>query len=118
MGIDPVADTEHWVALLPALDPTPMGWQNRDWYLGPHGTELFDRTGNVSPTVWCDGRIVGGWAQRPSGDVVCKLLEDVGSEATAAIEEAAADLTNRLGTVRLTARARRPSPVEQELLRG
>ncbi len=22
--------------LLPALDPTPMGWQARDWFLGPH----------------------------------------------------------------------------------
>ena len=52
-------------ALLPALDPTPMGWQSRDWYLGPHGPALFDRTGNIGPTVWWEGRIVGGWAQRP-----------------------------------------------------
>ena len=52
-------------ALLPALDPTPMGWQSRDWYLGPHGPLLFDGTGNIGPTVWWEGRIVGGWAQRP-----------------------------------------------------
>ena len=25
-----------WVALLPPLDPTTMGWNERDWYLGPH----------------------------------------------------------------------------------
>jgi hypothetical protein len=25
-----------WVALLPSLDPTTMGWQARDWYLGGH----------------------------------------------------------------------------------
>ncbi len=54
-------------ALLPALDPTPMGWQARDWYLGPHRAALFDRTGNIGPTVWWEGRVVGGWAQRASG---------------------------------------------------
>lgn len=32
----PVPATPPWAALLPALDPTPMGWQRRDWYL-PHG---------------------------------------------------------------------------------
>jgi hypothetical protein len=116
--LEPEPAPQPWVALLPALDPTPMGWLRRDFYLGEHGPLLFDSTGNVSATVWCDGRIVGGWAQRKSGEVVYKLLEDIGSEATAAIEKAAADLTTRLGTVRLTARARRPSPVEQELLHG
>ena len=25
-----------WIALLPPLDPTTMGWKERDWYLGPH----------------------------------------------------------------------------------
>ena len=27
---------EPWVALLPSLDPTIMGWYERDWYLGEH----------------------------------------------------------------------------------
>src|SRR5262249_59404707 len=48
-----------WVALLPALDPTPMGWAGREWYLGEHAKALFDRSGNVGPTVWCGGRVVG-----------------------------------------------------------
>ena len=43
----------------------------------------------VGPTIWADGRIVGGWAQRPTGAIVVRLLEDVGREATTAIEEAA-----------------------------
>src|SRR5690606_20361573 len=30
---DPV---EPWAALLPTLDPTTMGWTERDWYLGDH----------------------------------------------------------------------------------
>ncbi|MGI9597817.1 MAG: winged helix DNA-binding domain-containing protein [Acidimicrobiales bacterium] len=74
---DPVMTDEPWVALLPALDPTAMGWKARDWYLGDHRAELFDRNGNVGPTVWVDGRIVGGWGQGPDGEVVVALLEPV-----------------------------------------
>ena len=74
-----------WVALLPSLDPTTMGWQQRGWYLGEHGRELFDRNGNAGPTVWADGRIIGGWAQRRSGEVVHRLLEDTGAETAAAV---------------------------------
>jgi hypothetical protein len=76
-----------WVTLLPALDPTPMGYVQRDWFLGPHGPALFDRSGNIGPTVWSDGRIVGGWAQQ--------TLEDW------------------LGNVRITPRFR--TPLEREL---
>ncbi|HEX6390519.1 MAG TPA: M48 family metalloprotease, partial [Solirubrobacteraceae bacterium] len=46
---------------------------------------LFDRSGNIGPTVWCDGRIVGGWAQRTDGEIALALLEDVGAGAAAAI---------------------------------
>jgi hypothetical protein len=113
--LEPEPEPEPWVALLPALDPTPMGWTRRSFYLGEHGPALFDQTGNISPTVWVDGRIVGGWAQRKAGDVVFRLLDDVGAEATEAVSAAAAALTGRLGTVRLTARGRRPSPLEKEL---
>lgn len=35
--LEPVAPVEPWVALLPALDPTVMGWAGRAWYLGEHG---------------------------------------------------------------------------------
>ncbi|MBK3630715.1 AlkZ family DNA glycosylase, partial [Streptomyces sp. MBT49] len=55
------APAEPWAALLPALDPTAMGWQGRDWYLAPGlRPHLFDYSGNVGPTVWWDGRVVGG----------------------------------------------------------
>jgi len=99
--------------LLPALDPTPMGWQSREWYLGPHGPALFDRTGNIGPTIWWEGRIVGGWAQRPSGEVAYRLLEDAGSDAAAAVEAEAALLTGWLGPARITPRFR--TPLEREL---
>src|SRR3989440_12260436 len=39
----PVRAPTPWVALLPARDPTVMGWAARDWYLGPHAPTLFDR---------------------------------------------------------------------------
>jgi hypothetical protein len=111
----PVPAPEPWVALLPGLDSTPMGWQQRDWFLGPHGSRLFDRTGNVGPTLWWDGRIVGGWGQHSDGQIVCRFLEDVGADAVAAAEAAAARLATVLGPVRLTARTRGMTWLEQEL---
>ena len=102
-----------WVALLPALDSTTMGWKERGWYLGEHTAPLFDRNGNAGPTVWADGRIVGGWAQRPDGEVVYELLEDVGRDATTAIGRAAAALADRLGAVRV--KPRFPTPLQRQL---
>ncbi len=62
--LEPAPEPEPWAALLPALDATPMGWQERGWFLGGHGLTLFDRNGNIGPSIWWDGRVVGGWAQR------------------------------------------------------
>ena len=62
--LDPVPAPEPWAALLPGLDPTTMGWYERDWYLGPHRAAVFDSNGNGGTTAWWDGRIVGGWAHR------------------------------------------------------
>jgi hypothetical protein len=111
--LHPVPAPEPWVALLPALDPTVMGWADRGWFLGEHGPRLFDRSGNAGPTVWWDGRIVGGWAQRRDGEVVFDLLEDIGSDGTAAVTREAARLTGWLGPARFTPRFR--TPLEREL---
>ena len=100
-------------ALLPALDPTPMGWQSRSWFLGPHAPALFDRTGNIGPTVWWAGRVVGGWAQRASGEVAFRLLEDIGADGSAAVAAATASLEGWLGAARVTPRFR--TPLEREL---
>ncbi len=109
-------DVEPWGALLPALDPTTMGWKHRDWYLGDHGPSLFDTTGNAGPTVWWDGRIVGGWAHLPSGEIAMTLLDDIGADAVGTLEASAHRLSQRIGDVRLTARGRRYSPLETALL--
>ncbi len=114
---EPVTAAEPWAALLPALDPTTMGWKERSWYLAGHRDLLFDRNGNASPTVWWEGRIVGGWAQAPGGEIRTRLLEDVGAEGEAAIEREAARLAARVGAATLSPRARARSAVEQELLR-
>jgi hypothetical protein len=102
------SSTESWVALLPSLDPTVMGWKQRDWYLGHHREAIFDRNGNPGPTVWLDGRIVGGWAQKKSGRIVYRLLEDVGSETADRINVKAESLQTWLGSTVVTPRFRGP----------
>jgi hypothetical protein len=52
-GVRPTA------ALLPALDPTPMGWKAKDWFLAIDPGLIYDRAGNIGPTLWWDGEIIG-----------------------------------------------------------
>ncbi|MCP2180492.1 Winged helix DNA-binding domain-containing protein [Prauserella alba] len=120
--VEPAPDPRPWAALLPALDPTPMGWTDRDWFVGPHRSALFDRSGNIGPTIWCDGRIVGGWAHRrgdgsAGGEVVTRLLEDVGAERAALVATEAERLTRllrgRLPDAVVVPRFR--TPLEREL---
>lgn len=94
VGAEP--EVEPWAALLPVLDPTVMGWKQRDFYLGPHGPALFDTNGNAGTTAWWDGRVVGCWVQDPDGIVVLNLLEDAGADARAELEAEAARLTSWL----------------------
>jgi len=112
--LEPTSEPDSWVALLPALDTTTMAWADRGFYLCDHARALFDRNGNAGPSIWFDGRIVGGWAQRPSGEVVMRLLEDVGRPEQRAIEAEAGRVERWLGTDRVVPRFR--TPTEQELV--
>jgi hypothetical protein len=104
-------------ALLPSLDPTPMGWRGRDFYLDPdHVPVLFDRNGNVGPTVWWDGRAVGSWSRRRDGEVVWRALTDIGAEGRSAVDAEAARLAAWLGDTRVTPAYR--TPLERELAAG
>lgn len=105
---------EPWAALLPGLDPSAMGWADRDFQLpADHRAALFDRSGNIGPTVWWNGGIVGGWAQRPDGELVWRLLSDIGREGSRLIETEAARLSAWTGDARVTPRFR--TPLEREL---
>jgi hypothetical protein len=106
-------EVEPWAAMLPALDPTVMGWKERDWYLGEHRAHLFDTAGNAGPTVWWNGRIVGGWSVRKDGEIPFRLLEDVGADAEAAIEAEAGRLGAWLGEVKVLPRF--ATPLAKEL---
>ena len=111
--LDPVPLPPEWVALLPALDPTVMGWKERSWYLGDHQERLFDRNGNAGPTVWADGRVVGGWAQRRDGTIAVELLEQVLPSVQGNITEAAERLQEWLAGTVITPRFR--TPLEKRL---
>ncbi len=113
---EPEPPAEPWCALLPGLDVTTMGWVERDWYLHPHRSQVFDRNGNAGPTVWVDGRVVGAWRQNTEGRVELLLLEDVGRRANRALTARADELTAWLGGVRINPRF--PSPLSKAPIPG
>jgi hypothetical protein len=116
--LEPVDEPDPWAALLPSLDPTAMGWKGREWYLGEFtafGGPLFDRNGNVGPTVWSGGRVVGGWAQR-GGEIVFELLIPVDAGTRKAIAAAADRLRALLDGTRITPRF--PTPLQRALTQG
>jgi len=111
--LESTADPGHWAALLPALDPTVMGWSDRSWFLGPHTKALFDINGNAGPTIWLNGRIVGGWAQRGDGEVAIRVFEDVGADHSSLIDAEVERVGKWLAGVRIIPRFR--TPTEREL---
>ena len=100
--------------------PDPRPSTRRSW-AGSTATGTSARTprrcstaaGNAGPSVWWDGRVVGGWAQRKGGEIVFRLLEDVGADAAAAVEADAERLAAWIGETRTLPRFR--TPLEREL---
>ena len=111
--LETVGEADPWVALLPGLDPTVMGWKERTWYLGNHAPALFDRNGNAGPTVWANGRVVGGWTQTDDGEVVVELLNRVDARIRKMIDTGRDRLRVWLGDVRIKSRFR--TPLERSL---
>ena len=93
-----------------------MGWQSRDWYLGGYKAQLFDSNGNAGPTVWVDGRIVGGWGHPESGRSLQGLLEDVGAEATRQIRGRGGEMDELAG--RRTSDSALPVTTREDALPG
>ncbi|MEZ0363211.1 winged helix DNA-binding domain-containing protein [Mycobacterium sp. pUA109] len=102
--LEPEPESGPWGALLPGLDVTVMGWYHRDWYLGERRGQVFDNNGNAGPTVWWNGRVVGGWYQDADARVQLQLLDDPGRDARRALARRADDLSEWLGGVRISPR--------------
>jgi Winged helix DNA-binding domain len=111
-------DFGNWptVSLLPSLDPTIMGWKQREWILDGIGPQLFDRNGNAGPIVMVDGAAVGAWAQLDDGRVVTELLRPVSAAIRRRVAAAADELTEWFDGVRVTPRF--PTPLQTRLAVG
>ena len=93
-----------------------MGWKQREWFLGVEPRAIFDPYGNIGPTVWWNGEIVGGWAVRPGGSIAWRLLADRGAAVGRATADAAATLEIKLAGVTVVPTFR--TPLERELCAG
>ena len=100
----PVDDAGEWVALLPGLDPTTMGWKQREWYLPDPCLDLFDRNGNAGPAIWADGGVVGAWAQAPDGEIRTRYLVDVHARTRRAVAVETERIADLVGDARFTVR--------------
>ena len=90
--------------VLPSLDPTTMGWKQRDWYLPAAAADAFDRNGNAGPTHLggrSGGRRLGPDARRR---VRTHYFERVASARRAEIDERLAVLADAVGETRFTIR--------------
>lgn len=113
--LDVVRGSSTWVALLPGLDPTTMGWKDRSWYLDAGvASHVVDRNGNAGPTIWVDGRVVGTWVQRDDGTIALGWLTRVPPARRSEVEATARALERELGDTRF--RVRFPAPIQAELL--
>lgn len=110
----PVGPVDPWVALLPSLDPTTMGWKERDWYLDAACAEAFDTIGNAGPTVWVDGRVVGAWAQTADGEILTHYFLDVPPRRRRQVDQEADRLRAAIGDTRFSVRF--PGRVSPRLL--
>jgi hypothetical protein len=87
--------------------------ETRDWFIGIDPGHIFDRAGNIGPTLWWDGEIVGSWGITSNADLRWKVIADRGAEARDAIELAASKLHARLHGAVITPAIR--APLERSL---
>jgi Winged helix DNA-binding domain len=110
----PFGPVEPWVAVLPGLDPTIMGWKQREWYLPSTSLEVFDSAGNGGPSLWVDGRVVGAWAQTKDGTIHTHYFERVATARRREIDQRINELKSWIGDTRFTVRF--PGDIHARLL--
>lgn len=110
----PLGPVEPWVAVLPGLDPTIMGWKQRAWYLPSSASEVFDSAGNGGPSLWVDGRVVGAWAQTKDGTIHTHYFERVADARRHEIDERINEVRSWIGDTRFTVRF--PGDIHARLL--
>jgi len=110
----PLGPVEPWVAVLPGLDPTIMGWKQRDWYLPSTSIDVFDRAGNGGPSLWVDGRVVGAWAQAKDGVIHTHYFERIATARRREIDQRIDQLKSWIGDTRFTVRF--PGDIHARLL--
>jgi Winged helix DNA-binding domain len=110
----PLGPVEPWVAVLPGLDPTIMGWKQREWYLPKTSMEVFDTVGNGGPSLWVDGRVVGAWAQSKDGSIHTHYFERVAASRRREIDQRIEQLKSWVGDTRFTVRF--PGDIHARLL--
>jgi hypothetical protein len=110
----PLGQVEPWVAVLPGLDPTIMGWKRRDWYLPKTSMEVFDSAGNGGPSLWVDGRVVGAWARSRDGRIQTHYFERVAAARRREIDQRIDEVKSWIGDTRFTVRF--PGDIHARLL--
>ena len=110
-----IEEPDPWVRLLPGLDPTAMGWKQRDFYLDTEYLEpMFDRFGNIGPSIWADGRIVGGWIQRDDASITTELFVPLPKGSQRLLDDAIDQVQGAVGDV--VVKPRFPARMQKALL--
>ncbi|MGB3257501.1 MAG: winged helix DNA-binding domain-containing protein [Ornithinimicrobium sp.] len=112
--MDEDSDDEPWVALLPGLDPTVMGWKDREFYAPAGGEAAWDAYGNAGPTVWVDGQIVGAWGQAKDGGIRLHYFAEVSASRRREVDQRAQEVRDWLGETRFSWRF--PGAINSSLL--
>ena len=114
-----VDEAGPWATILPSLDPTIMGWKQRDWHVGRDGAfgdTVFDRNGNAGNSIWANGAVIGTWAHRKDASVVLEYFEHVTKTVRSMVDTSIDRYRATVGAT--VVRPRYPAPRQASLLAG
>ncbi len=110
--------TEPWIAVLPGLDPTTMGWKQRGFYLPEAALAktdgVFDPYGNAGGSIWVDGAVAGGWVQASDGSLPVIWYTDLPAARRRQVLARLEELRDWLGEYRF--KVRFPAPFQKHLI--